>query len=67
MTINGQAHAVGVRGIERSLMLMDHLYLEPPILFPLSPVTTGSKIMRPWTWGSAALHPRLYALARSAG
>jgi len=28
---------------------------------------TGSDLMIFWTWGSAALHPRLYADTRSAG
>jgi hypothetical protein len=28
---------------------------------------TGSKLIGVLTWGSAALHPRLYAVARSAG
>jgi hypothetical protein len=31
---------------------------------PLPRVQTSS---RAWSWGSAALHPRLYAVARSAG
>jgi hypothetical protein len=42
------------------------LSIEMLIPIPLSPVSRARKIIRTLSWGSAALHPRLYAAARSA-
>jgi hypothetical protein len=46
---------------------MEEVFLTSGRPVPAVARFTGSGIDMPLTWGSAALHPRLYAFARSAG
>jgi hypothetical protein len=40
---------------------------QPPKMIALSPAFAGWSLFLPSPWGSAALHPRLYAVTCSAG
>jgi hypothetical protein len=66
--MRNRAHGVGGSALEEWSIPIDSLYFDD-VRDTNGAVArfTGSESMDAGSWGSAALHPRLYARARTAG